>query len=131
MDKTVIEEIAKQLGMAVDSTGQFIQEILPQYAGMKAVSNATWAIAFLVIMAVLVVFALKSLKAYREIDREEYRSIWGYERDKEDYFWKTAVPLFVATLLLLFACDGIIQALSWTLFPDAKLLDMAIEAIQD
>lgn len=34
MDSTVIQEIANQLGIAVDDAGAFIQQYLPQYASL-------------------------------------------------------------------------------------------------
>lgn len=39
MDDSVIQEIANQLGMAVDQAGQFIQEQLPNFAALQAVKS--------------------------------------------------------------------------------------------
>lgn len=61
MDSTVIQEIANQLGMAVDQAGQFITEHLPEFAGLKVVQIAT---PFCIAGALFVVSAMTAIISF-------------------------------------------------------------------
>lgn len=116
MDSTVIQEIAKQLGMAVDQAGLFIQEQLPSFAALNVVrlSAPLWILGILALVG-LFSFIL-SFAITRDIDHNIV-------------FISLIVCLgsfFVFILWLIFALPDI---LCWQKYPEAMLIDKAIAAI--
>lgn len=115
MDATVIEEIAEQLGMAVGEASKFIEGILPQYAGLQALESAV-ALVVSVSLLALVVFGL--VRAIKLEDKYEF-----------EYLIVGVLGLLCFFLLVVVGIETC-EVLGWALFPEAKLLDMAITAIQ-
>lgn len=114
MDSTVIEEIAKQLGMAVDQTGMFITEQLPQYAALKAMQCGS------LIVGCALILLLSGIMLFVSIKRG-----WS-----EDIVWIFGlVTLFFAVFfvgaLLLFGTS----LMGWVNYPEAMLIDMAMKAV--
>ena len=128
MEPKVIEEIAEQLGMAVGEAAKFIESILPQYAGLQAMKNGIIAVFALAVFVVCVVVVLKSVAAIAELKKQE---LCYYEySDKSDPFWTAIlVACPIGFIGLFFAIAAGVDALGWALFPDAKLLDMAVKAV--
>ena len=101
MDSTVIEEIAEQLGMAVNQAGQFIAENLPDFAALKAMQCAGPLAAFLVLIAIPILVAIVSgilLAKAKAKERLKYEN--GRIKDLngwESYisFWILVAPLFM------------------------------------
>ena len=124
----VIEEIAEQLGMAVGEAAKFIESILPQYAGLQAMENGIIAVFTLAVFVACVVVVLKSIAAIVELKNQKL-SHYEYS-GKSDSFW-TAITVAcpIGFIALLFAVLCGIDALGWALFPDAKLLVMAVKAV--
>lgn len=119
MNEKVIEEIANQLGIAVDQASQFLAQIIPQYAGLQALNCGTWTVAALILAVIAAVVAKIGFKKYKEC---KYC-------DEETWFWVVAISLTVGA----FATAGFLyfaqQVAGWLLFPDAKVMEMAIKAI--
>ena len=128
MEPKVIEEIAEQLGMAVGEAGKFIESILPQYAGLQVMENGSIAVFALAVFVVCVVVVSKSVAAIAELKNQKL-DYYEYS-DKSDPFWTAilvACPIGFFALAFAITVGG--DALGWALFPDAKLLDMAVEAV--
>lgn len=139
MDSTVIEEIAKQLGMAADQAGQFIAANLPNFAAMKTVQCTvslvvSWSI---VILCVAVAAASLGLTARERRKRmaSEKPSWLRDPSDWEDYlgFWVAifaavsgAVALIIAAIM---TCCIVPDLIGWQSYPEAMLIDMAIKAV--
>lgn len=123
MDATVIEEIANQLGMAVDTAAQFIADILPKYAGLmvweRTMPCVLLAVLFVICIIACVKYAKWALKKWPEatIDDQEAIVILSIG---------AAITLVFITLLLM---HNITVMGSWHLFPEAMLLDMALERV--
>lgn len=134
MDATVIEEIAKQLGMAVGEAAEFTEEILPQYAGLQIIDNVIPAVACLVMFIVSVFSIARSIGAMKKLEKEEAAERMGYWSSRGVFDDHVEKILLWGVAMLVFAIFGgtcIGDALGWAIFPDAKLLDMAINAISD
>lgn len=66
MNEKVIEEIANQLGIAVDQASQFLVQIIPQYAELQMLNYGILAVAALILVIIAVVVAKIGFKEYRE-----------------------------------------------------------------
>lgn len=130
MDSTVIEEIAKQLGMAVDQAGQFISEHLPDYAALKCMQATVsiwqcWVVCLLFLIP-FVISAIVLRKAYKKHTRchlDDFISFW--------------VSMFSGVLLVIAVIFSVVitgfnltDAIGWANYPEAMLIDKAIEAIR-
>lgn len=122
MNEKVIEEIANQLGIAVDQASQLLAQIIPQYAGLQALNYGTWTAATLIIVVIAAVVAKIGFKKHKEIkERDCY--------DCELWFWVIVVSLVVeafATAAFLYFAQ---QVAGWLLLPDAKVMEMVLNAI--
>lgn len=127
MDATVIEEIANQLGMAVDQAGAFVTNILPQYAGLQMLQNIIGlSVATIVIIACIVVF----VAYYKYVNKRAENDTRYEEWERRSDINRCAL---VCGLIGIFAIAGIFiflyHALGWHFFPEAMLLDMALTKI--
>ena len=132
MNSTVIEEIAKQLGMAVDQAGQFIAENLPAFAGLK-VMQAT--VPIVISWSLVVLCAIVALVALAVIARLRKKGVSRRYNNWSDYdvWWvfvcamvAGAFALIVAVLLTGFLIPELI---GWQQYPEAMLIDMALKAV--
>ena len=126
MNEKVIEEIANQLGIAVDQASQFLVQIIPQYAELQMLNYGILAVAALIFVIIAVVVAKIGFKEYRECAGSD--DIW-HCIDDTTWFWVTLTSLTigaVATAAFLYFTQ---QVAGWLLFPDAKVVEMALKAI--
>ena len=128
METKVIEEIAEQLGMAVSEAAKFIESILPQYAGLQAMENGVIAVFALAVFSVCAVVVLKSIAAIAELKKQKL-SYYEYSDKSYHFFIALIVACPIGFIALVFAIVVGVDALGWALFPDAKLLDMAVKAV--
>lgn len=139
--ETVIQEIANQLGMAVDQTGQFITEQLPNYAALKVTQEiimpAILWIVTIILMAVAFTFLHITVKHRRSdrSDESEYRYANYYTMDYSDYdtFWIFCIVGVIAVILLIptliYTGINLPNIIGWMNYPEAMLIDMAIKAV--
>ena len=117
MDSSVIQEIASQLGMAVDDAGAFIQQCLPQYAGLQIFYNVMWTILWIALIIVTVVVA---------------RKIFVHQQhDMDGEFCMTIIvcsTVLVAMFVMQLVCN-IGDAIGWAVFPEASLIDMVFDCV--
>ena len=126
MNEKVIEEIANQLGIAVDQASQFLVQIIPQYAELQMLNYGILAVAALILVIIAVVVAKIGFKEYRECAGSD--DIW-HCIDDTTWFWVTLTSFTigaVATAAFLYFTQ---QVAGWLLFPDAKVVEMALKAI--
>lgn len=140
MDKTVIEEIAAQLGMAADQAGAFIGEHLPDYAALQA-----WKLAapLLVLASALAVCAIAALVLYRVMKRRARAEsggdvhageIFDYcERDETalSFGFMVAVGGALAFAIIIFFglfLNGA-EIVGWICYPEAQLIDTALSML--
>lgn len=143
MDGTIIQEIADQLGMAVDQAGQFITTYLPEYAALKCM-QCTVPLAILSVVTLLLVTAslvalVVFLRAYcqeKEKGRSESRVLWT--RGKPDvgefgsfrvFFWTGCAAVAMLLALGITLGDLVPQIVGWQSYPEAMLIDQAVKAI--
>lgn len=139
MDSTVIEEIAEQLGVAVDQAGQFIAENLPDFAALKAMQCAGPLAAFLVLIAIPILVAIVSgillakAKAKERLKYENGRikDLNGWESYRS--FWILVAALFILGVVILVSIalvpSYITDLIGWQQYPEAMLIDMALKSI--
>lgn len=120
MNEKVIEEIANQLGIAVDQASQFLVQIIPRYAGLQVLDYGIWAVATLILVVVAAVVVKIGFEKYEECD---------YSYEEEMWFWIIGISLVVGA----FATAGFLyfeqQVAGWLLFPDAKVMEMVLSAV--
>lgn len=135
MDSTVIQEIANQLGMAVDQAGQFITENLPDFAGLKAMQAI---VPMAILWTVFIVLDIVSITSYITARRSAAKAREEgnrYRSDIDDYmsFWVfiyTGTSAIVDVVLALFATSICApELIGWSQYPQAMLIDMALKAI--
>ena len=134
MNETVIQEIANQLGMAVDQAGVFIQTYLPQYAMLKTVHIGVPMLVFgivLVVATVVVYRCFKSYKAYcAERSNVERCTFIDYVDNNEFMF----IPLSVyAGFLIVYICalaTFVPEMIGWMVFPEAQLINDCMDVIK-
>ena len=114
MEPKVIEEIAEQLGMAVGEAAKFIESILPQYAGMQVLENSVFSVMFAIPTTLTIIGVIWSLKATKE---------------DIEFILPAILLSFIAAIFGALMLSDFGDALGWALFPDAKLLDMAVKAV--
>lgn len=138
MDSTVIQEIAKQLGMAVDQAGQFVTEHLPAFAGLKVIQSVVplvivWAMFFILLIAALIALTI-AVKTRNKDNKDEEKTKWR-NRDLDDYisFWVFVyVGIFAAIILVsavIFTGCAVPDIIGWSNYPKAMLIDMALKAV--
>lgn len=147
MDSTVIQEIANQLGMAVDQAGQFIQEHLPDFAALKAMQAAVplmiaWGLFIVLAIASLSCLAVCVFCRRKEIEDKKRDALErGYERgffktDWDDYYSYYAfacigiASLFVMVVAIFVTVLCAPNLIGWSNYPEAMLMDMALKAVQ-
>lgn len=120
MNEKVIEEIANQLGIAVDQASQVLVQIIPQYAGLQVLNYGIWTVATLILVVVAAVVVKIGFKKYEECDCSYEEEMW---------LWIIGISLLVgaiATAAFLYFAQ---QSAGWLLFPDAKIMEMVLSAI--
>lgn len=122
MEATVIEEIAHQMGMAVDTAAQFVADILPQYAALMAWERGVVC----AVLAVLLVLCIIATVKYTKWAKKEWNEYCTDEEFIILFFVGAALTL--AVLVIALACN-ISTMGSWYFFPEAKLLDLVITRI--
>lgn len=88
MDSTVIQEIANQLGLAVDKTGEFIAEQLPNFAQLQILKAiplpaGLWLI-FAIAIAVAIISRLIYGRKYKAAIEEYHDKLDKYEKENSD-----------------------------------------------
>lgn len=142
--ETVIQEIANQLGMAVDQAGQFITEQLPNFAAMKIMQitvglTISW-VCFL-IPAIVSLSALFIALKHKKSDKE-HRGEYGYKpygryggHDLDDYAsfhvfaFAGIVAIFIFAVCVGLTAINLPNAIGWQNYPEAMLIDMALKAV--
>ena len=130
MDETVIKAIGEQLGLATDNAAQFIQTYLPQYANLKVMLDITACIISGVVFLMFLIAFLIVFKIYSKREKDPDITNWDNEG------WETAtfiiggltVIAFIAFTIICFA--KIPDAIAWSQFPEAQLINEAIKAIK-
>lgn len=152
MDSSVIEEIANQLGMAVDQAGVFITEQLPAFAALKVMQASVplylWSALLFIAVIVMIVACLslkkgvnKEVKRFEE-DREALEPnerhkvhLVNYNLELTDYTsFYVVVGAFIVTLFLMVILVVVIllcvpKIIGWSNYPEAMLIDMALKAV--
>lgn len=124
MDATVIEEIANQLGMAVDQAGAFVTNTLTQYAGLQTLQSIIGLILTIVVTIACVVILVAYYKHVNKMaENDSIYKEWELHGD-------IAICAFACVLLVILATAALTtflyHALGWHFFPEAMLLDMAL-----
>lgn len=152
MDSSVIEEIANQLGMAVDQAGAFITEQLPAFAALKVMQNEVplMIVGLLFVIATIVSFvgvykAVKCAKSERKLYKEDREksiekigygiSNHGYKTEPSDhdsflvFLYVGVVAAFLLVFLVVTALITVPDIIGWSNYPEAMLIDMALKAV--
>jgi Ca2+/Na+ antiporter len=130
MDATVIEEIANQLGMAVDTAGQFVADILPKYATMQVIESMGFVVGALLFVIVAWGVLCKVNKWSQQQIENTKDKPYSERFDKEVYQFVTTIATvtvgIIAIVLIPFCIASAVDAIAWAVCPEAKLLDLAL-----
>lgn len=130
MNDRVIEEIANQLGMAVESTSQFLNDILPEYAAMKAIANGGCALLGLSIIVICVICFYFSHKAVKEVVDRKGCNYYLEDSRKTTRLVVGLVGGSIGGLLgLPMVIFNITNCLLWMYCPKAMFFNMVISSI--
>lgn len=119
MNEKVIEEIANQLGIAVDQASQFLGDMIPQYAGLQALNmagGAFVALGFLVGGLIAVKIGIPMYKNRKDRCDDRYWSPLGFGG-------AAAISAFTCLVIILCNIAG------WVMFPEAKVMEMVLDKI--
>lgn len=124
MESTVIQEIANQLGMAVDEASKFIETYLPDFAMVQAI-NAAAPVAMTV---TLLIFAIVLSIIYFRIGCYNvfFKKVVV---DNEDAAF---ILIALGVIFIIFAiCASVFipQIIGWLNYPEAMLINMALNAV--
>lgn len=127
MDEKVIQVIADELGMAVESAAQFMADILPQYATLKVIELSISTVFFgLLLIICLVAIAILTRKFIKkELFVYKY-SNGEIERQTTDFGLTIVVIGIVALTCLGFLSLPLVDLIGWALAPEAKFFDMVL-----
>lgn len=119
MDSTVIQEIASQLGIAVDDVNVLIQQYLPQYANLQILYNVISVITWAAFIIVAVIMA-------RKIFVRQQHDMGG------DFCTVTIVvsAIIIAFFIINLVCN-VGNAIGWTVFPEASLIDTVFDCVKE
>ena len=121
MNEKVIEKIADELGIAVGTAGDFIADMLPQYAALQIMNTIPCVIILLLVcIAAIVAIVICVSRLKKEDDNWEYRV---------DYLMSSIGVAIVLVFCILLLSTIITEIAGWYMFPEAMLLDMAMEAV--
>lgn len=133
MDSTVIEEIAKQLGMAVDQAGQFIASNLPAYAMLKATQSITTIAAAWSIVLVCAIITLVSFLCLKRVRSKGIKGDYGFAWSgySQGFVMALAGTICAVSLLIVIPITAINVAdiIGWQQYPEAMLINMAISHV--
>lgn len=117
MDSSIIQEIANQLGVAVDDAGSFIQQYLSQYASLQTFYNVMAAMFWVICIIVTVVVA---------------RKIFIHQVHDTDGDFCT-VTIVIATIIVIVCIGSLVcnvgTAVGWAMFPEATLIDTVFDCV--
>lgn len=117
MDSTVIQEIANQLGMAVDQAGQFITDQYPMFVEMKLWQLTAPLLILALVMVASIICALISYKtAYIPSENGFHCCSW-------------TLAAFCLVALIICSCISLPDIIGWSQYPEAMLIDMALKAV--
>lgn len=123
MDATLIEEIANQLGMAVDQTGELIAQHLPRYAELQAIGHAINIVPLTILLLLILVATFKYLSSCRNgmggIDTEEIPLV----------ILIVAIALVIGLFLLIFLQGNVYGLIGWLNYPEEMLMEKALKAV--
>ncbi len=132
MDATVVQEIATQLGMAVDATSEWLTATLPFYAGYRVAVAVAWIIISAVVIAAASLMAVYLYRRTSGIIEQEnqgcYISLGWY-----DHLAALAMIIVLAILAALFFVPLLVNIdvlVRWAFFPEGATLDMVLKAVQ-
>ena len=129
MNETVIQEIANQLGIAAHQAGMFIQIYLPQYALLCA-SKTFISLGLILRCTVALIIVCKRLFSFLNNDDNYYK----YNEIHDGLvvlFCCLAFSTIVLGLTFIIGCFvALPDAVSWLIFPEGQLIDMALNAIK-
>lgn len=133
MDATVIEEIANQLGMAVDTAAQFVADILPKYATLQIIEDLGFVFGSLLLIGIVCAI-LKGVDKWAQKQVEATKDLSYYEKFNQETYRFVMIVLMVvagiATVVLFPLCISyIVDAITWGVCPEAKLLELAISKV--
>lgn len=131
MDKTVIQEIANQLGIGADRAGDFITTYLPQYAALRTWQEV-FSVAFAWFLAALLAIALAAVVKAKARAKAKAGDDWRYS-DKESYDTAIFAIACIASGFLVFAIINtaitVPNIIGWSTFPEAQLISEATRAL--
>ncbi len=134
MDATIVQEIANQLGVAVEATSEWLSVTLPLYAGYRTVVAVTWiAISTIAIAASLLVAALLYRRTNAAIARKNESRVRYGSYDWEDYplpFTAITALAICAAIFLIPLLINIDTLVRWSFYPEGATLDMVLKAIR-
>lgn len=124
MNTEVIELLCEKLGIAFTSASDFITNILPQYAMMKAISLGGWAVFWLICIIGCIVGAILVN------NRRKYLNEENIYHDED--FWVAGtvcffVLAFIFTVGFLFCSVGILK---WLLCPEPMMFDTLLHTLE-
>lgn len=131
MDSSVIEEIAKQLGLAVDQAGMFITEQLPNFAALKVMqSSCAVGISAFLLLAIIPIF-IWSLRAVMNIQKENQDRYYHLDDYAEGWVCIVSFCMLVlfAVIFIVILCFCLPEIVGWANYPEAMLIDMALKAV--
>lgn len=119
MGSTVIQEIANQLGIAVDDVNVLIQQYLPQYAKLQIIYNVISAIMWSVFIIVTVIMAYKMFIHQQHDHCGDYGTI----------------TIVVSTIIIAFFIINLVcnvgNTIGWATFPEASLIDTVFDCVKE
>lgn len=125
--ETVIQEIANQLGMAVDQAGVFISEQLPNYAAVKAMYAQTSVIVGSIVLGIAVLLTVVGAVSFFKEIRKPYSS----SNDGVAIFGLVmlviGVGLIVGSICAL-ECS-IPDMIGWLNYPEGMLIDTVLKKV--
>lgn len=130
MDDTAIKEIADQLGIAVDQAAQFITTYLPQYASLKTMFCVSYCVIAASVFLILLVAFCVAWRIYAVREKDPNISSW----ENENWDWATTMlGIFAGIMFVVMVITVAVyvpQALAWSQFPEAQLINEAINAVK-
>lgn len=140
MDSKVIQEIADQLGMAVDQVGQFITEYAPEYAAMKVTQitvglSIAWIVALILTATALAFIWITVRRRNSDYELAKEATLYPRRNDYSDYatffvfVLVGVVAVFAIGVAVYLTAVNLANGIGWSQYPEAMLIDMALKAV--
>ena len=127
----VLDYIGEKVGIAIDWTSEAvvpqITEIISRYTKFNIASHIAGIALCLALFIVAIVFIVKIIKAYDNINKTNEDNFWFYNwmgstEISDITIWMIVIVCIVIIISVVFVCINIHELLKWIFIPELNII---------